>query len=64
MFCLLKLMSGVITKVMTMEFLQDTAPNDPKIETLGVPDKETLRVRVTIPSHELRKLFTESSPFP
>lgn len=64
MFCLLKLMSGVITKVMTMGFLQDTAPNDSKIETLGVPDKETLSVRVTIPSHELRKLFTESSPFP
>lgn len=64
MFCLLKLMSGVTTKVMTMEFLQDTAPNDPKIETLGVLDKETLRVRVTIPSHELRKLFIDSSPFP
>lgn len=44
MFCLLKPMSGVTTKVMTMEFLQDTAPNDPKIETLGVLDKETLRV--------------------
>lgn len=64
MCCLLKLMSGVTTKVVTVESLQDTVPNYPKTETLGIPDKETLSTRVTIPSHELGKLFTDSSHFP